>query len=245
MKRIVSLDACKQEILNKLQEAGAKGIGKTLLIGSSKPKAGILQELETNGQVVNLGSLKKACYILQQFNNPLEIAYGIIEKNASSVKAGLFTEKELSKGCSGELAKKSDEAIKWLLKEKKLLQLKRGKTSYFLHISGIQDFLPAIQSPDQAIVCEEPKALSALSREQVSEAYEKLRQRILFSDVEIYELQQELGCDIELLKSFLLEESREGKAVLSFGDWSLSSEATRSCAIYIRGKAHLLVRFKE
>lgn len=81
-------------------------------------------------------------------------------------------------------------------------------------------------------------------KEIVLTAYRKLKARTKFPDVEIYALQQEIGSDMGDLKAFLLEESRKGNAVLSIGDWSLSDENVRSGAIYIRGKAHLLVYFK-
>ena len=243
-KIFFSLEACKNEILNKLKEAGAAGLGKSKLIGNSAAEKAVLSELETKGLVINLGKGRVTRYVLPEFNkplpDPLEIACEHIEKKASSVKAGLFTGKELAAGCKGDAKKKADEAIRWLIGEKKLLQLKRGKTVYFLHVSAIQDVLLTPQS-----VSEEKKEFSGLNREQVLAAYRKVRQRIGFSDVEIYELQQESGCDTDSLKNFLLEESREDRAVLSFGDWSLSSEETRSAAIHIRGKTYLLVRFKE
>jgi hypothetical protein len=84
-----------------------------------------------------------------------------------------------------------------------------------------------------------------LNRKLVLEAYQKVSQRAGFSNVEIYQLQQELGAPMDALKAFLLEESRHGRAVLSLGDWSLSSEETRSGAVELQGSQYLLVRFKD
>jgi hypothetical protein len=47
---------------------------------------------------------------------------------------------------------------------------------------------------------------------------------------------------MDALKHFLLDESRQGRAVLTLGDWSVSSEETRAGAIELFGKPHLLVR---
>jgi hypothetical protein len=96
-----------------------------------------------------------------------------------------------------------------------------------------------------AIHTEETGNLPELDRETVLAAYRKVRQRTGFSSVEIYNLQQELGAPMDALKAFLLEESRQGGAVLSMGDWSLSSEETRSGAVELHGSQYLLVRFKD
>ena len=59
-----------------------------------------------------------------------------------------------------------------------------------------------------------------------------------FSSVEISKLRDELGIGQKELETILLKESKQGNAVLSFGDWSLSSEEIRSGAINIDGKPH-------
>jgi len=84
-----------------------------------------------------------------------------------------------------------------------------------------------------------------LSREQVLAAYRKVKACVGFSNVEICEILKELGVKMTMLKAFLLEESRQGRAVLSLGDWSLSSEETRAAAIEIQGNRYLLVRLNE
>ncbi|MBF0537470.1 MAG: hypothetical protein HQL03_04355 [Nitrospirae bacterium] len=84
-----------------------------------------------------------------------------------------------------------------------------------------------------------------LAREQVLAAYEKVKERCGFSDVEIADLRDELSVTQGQLEAFLLQESRQGKAVLSQGDWSLSDDKTRSGAIRLFGKPHLLVRLEK
>jgi hypothetical protein len=82
-------------------------------------------------------------------------------------------------------------------------------------------------------------------RSEFLNAYRRVKERLGYSNVEVYELKKELGAPMDQVKAFLLEENRRGNAVLSLGDWSLSSEETRSGAIEILGKPHLLVRFRD
>ncbi len=288
----MSLESHKKDILNRLQEAGAKGLSKTGLgVSSSKKslKNKAIEELEREQKIGNLGTAKKSRYVLQEFNTPLKIAYKIIEKKALSAGMTLFSrtklvhykefpagkvrknrnkafdrlvkEKKLS-----EIKRKSltyfvhgesfqrfvpeeittayklslkDEIIQWLIKmltdERKLIKLKDGKKTYFLHNASFQSVLSVKETPSE----------HTLSREEILKAYHNIRQRIGFSNIEIYELQKELGAHINELKEFLLEESRNGRAVLTLSDWSIASEEVRSGAIYLGGKPHLLVRFEE
>ena len=78
----------------------------------------------------------------------------------------------------------------------------------------------------------------------VARAYARLKRHIGFSDVAISDVAREAGIELELFKTWLRAECRAGRAVLSTGDWSLSSEATRAGAIESRGRNYLLVRFK-
>ena len=257
------LATCKQGIIEKLREVGISGLPKSKLPGTSKSKLQAVEELEKSQVIVNIGTTKSSRYILKEFeklvpekaarkkiikktvsaelfDKPESIIdiIDIIEKNAIAASSDILTQKELTKGCKGSAAD-VEEAIRQLSESHKLLKLKSSKTIYFLHISKIQSLMPSVQPVS------ENKAISELNRERILGAYRKISERIRFPDVEIYALQQEIGCDMETLKAFLLEESRKGNAVLSYGDWSLSDENIRSAAIHIRGKAHLLVHFKH
>jgi len=86
---------------------------------------------------------------------------------------------------------------------------------------------------------------SKIDFKAVLSARNRIKSRTGFSNVEISELRRELGCDLEELKNFILQKSKEGKAVLSFGDMSLSDAETKEAAIELRGKSHLLVRFND
>lgn len=194
-----------------------------------------------------MGSATKVRYVLQDFYRPREEAYEKIEKymlaNQKPNKMKLISKSKLAAALpSGSIRNHVNEAIQLFLSENKLLTITHGNGTYFLHASPILETLSFTQvSPEK----EETPPFLELTKEQVLEAYQTVRQRIGFSNVEIYELQQELDAPMEQVKDFLLEESRQGRAVLGLGDWSLSSEETRSGAIYLRDKPHLLVRFKK
>ena len=153
-----------------------------------------------------------------------------------------------------------NEAKKWFLKAAK----KKGSTSegdaakseyelgriykeegdyneaekWFLKASKTSPFTP------EDISTQSKYELGEIYEEQVLEAYGKVKERADSLNVEIYELQQELGTPMDQLKKFILKSCHQDRAVLSFGDWSLSSEESRTGAIYLVGNPHLLVRFR-
>jgi hypothetical protein len=129
-----------------------------------------------------------------------------------------------------------------LVTDQKLMRLKRGRALYFLHTDLVREVL-AEQAEIPAFEIE-PDSHS-INRGDVFTAYLRVRNCLGSSNVEIYELQQELAVPMAQLKNFLLEESRKGRVVLSRGDWSVSSEAVRSGAVELDGQPHLLVEFKE
>ncbi|HHC24680.1 MAG TPA: hypothetical protein ENK58_04590, partial [Desulfobacterales bacterium] len=137
-----NVKAHKKTILGKLREAGPKGLNKSQLgIRSSKTlKNKALEELNKDRIIANLGSTKKTQYVLKKFDTPLEIACEIIEKKATDQMA-LFSQTALVKDCpSGKVRNHAKKAVDWLVKEKKLLNLKYGKNMLYMHISAVQAF---------------------------------------------------------------------------------------------------------
>lgn len=260
-----NLEPYKKEMMTQLKEAGTKGFTKSRLIGKSRPKTKALKELEESGDIINLGSKGRTRYVLKEFDMPLEIGYELLVKKAATGKPALFSRtklRELVKGAPAKVMKKMDEAIDRLVREKKLIRLISGKTAFFLHAASIQSFIASdMAEPEERETAPEskpepvslpvsaeppkPEPESGLTIEQVTGAYRRVMNRVGSSNIEIYELQRELGVPMEMLKAFLLKENQGGNAALVPGDWSASSEAIRSGAVYIEGRPHLLVRFKE
>jgi len=247
-----SLEFKKKEILTKLEKAGPPGLTKGGLgIKAAKsPGARALKALEEEREIANLGTANKTRYVLIEFYRPLELACDRIEGNAKAAGSSrpgileLLSQKELEKGCEGEIRKKVDEAIDWLVKDRKLLKLRRGRLSYYVHANPVKEALGE-EEPSRIEKKEPPVLRGVLGRPEVLNAYRRVKDRLGYSNVEIYELQKELGAPMDQVKTFLLEENRRGNAVLSLGDWSLSSEETRSGAIELLGRPHLLVRFMD
>jgi hypothetical protein len=247
-----SIETYKSNILDKLSEAGSAGLPKSKL-GITDPKSPsgrALKELLADRLLANLGTRTRTRFVLMEHFKPLELACEQIEKNAKGTKPGhadqiqLLIRKDLEKGCEGEVRKKVDEAIDWLVKEQKLLRAQRGRTFYYFSADRVRTLF--MQQAELTISQPEPlKEEPALDKSNVFAAYLRVRGRLGYSNVEISELRRELGVQMDRLKSFLLDQSRLGNVVLSLGDWSVSSEEVRSGAIELYGRPHLLVSFKQ
>jgi len=111
-----------------------------------------------------------------------------------------------------------------------------------LHVSAIEPYLFSEESLRTGHEVAADDSIE-IDRKDVLLSYEKIKEQKGFSNIEIYELQKKLAVSMEKLKSFLLKESKAGRAVFSLGDWSLSSAETRSGAVYLEGKPYLLIRF--
>lgn len=239
------IETHKKTIIQKLQEAGKKGLTKSRLgiKSSSGLKAQALKDLEKSEAVVNLGSKTKSFYVLQEFNKPLEMACEHIETKLNYDKIDLLSKSKIDKmlkGVPAAVKKKIDEAIKTMVNENRFLKVKQGRNTLLL-------FVPAVlnQLPDGRICSKTPEKPDKLNRETVLEAYKKVSQRAGFSNIEIYELQKELNIPMEVLKEFIIKQNEQGRVILTKGDHSLYSEEIRSAAVEISGISYLLIRFKE
>lgn len=244
----MDIETQKRIILKRLQDAGPDGLAKSKLKITKKSLKQAFQELSSGREIANLGSKAKTRYVLKAYYNPLERAYDEIEKHTTTVQKTnelipLTLTKIRNKLTCGCIREKTDEAVEFLVKEKRLLKIKMGRGAYFLHVSTLRPYLAFKESAAENI--DENLKNVEVDCNKVFESYEKIKQQKGFSNIEIYELQRDLAVSMKSLKSLLLEESRSGHVVLSLGDWSLSSEETRSGAVYLDGKPHLLVRFLE
>lgn len=233
----IDLQPAKAEILEKLRRAGDKGLPKSKLPLTSGVRKQAFEELVKAREIANLGSPARTCLVLIEHFRPLEIACDLILEKFPQRALTLRSRSKLGEGIKGAIGGKVDEAVDWLVKDGKLLKVKHGVATYYLSVEAVLAELPYAW-------VKEPAEESADLETRVMAAYGKVKQRIGFSDVEIFDLQQESGIPMDRLKAFLMDKSREGRAVLSQGDWSLSSDKVRSGAIELHGLAHLMVRFK-
>jgi hypothetical protein len=247
-----NLESKKDDLLRRLREAGPSGLikGKLGIKDARSLGARALKELEKERRLANLGTSKRTQYVLIEFYQPLELACRQIEVNATKgfparyEALDLLSRTELEKGCLGQVRKKVAEGIDWLVKERRLLKFKRGKAAYFVHATQVETLLAEGKSLTPE-VGGTPVSRTVLDRDAVLSAYRRIKERLGYSNVQIYELQRELGAAMEAVKALLVDESRKGNAILSLGDWSVSSKEVRSGAIELYGKPHLLVRFRE
>lgn len=248
---VETLENQVEKLLFKLREAGPAGLTKRKLgLKAGKGRAAqALLELIAERKVANLGTATRTCFVLIEHFNPLERACERIEKNALFEKPGregaieLLIKRELEKGCDGEVRKKVNDAVDWLVKERRLVRFRRSRTIYFVHAEKLRGAAQATQPGEAARSAPEtPPAAKEVDRGAVLAAYQRLKNRLGYGNVEISELRREAGCAMAGLKDFLIGESRRGRAVLSLGDWSVSNEETRDGAIDLFGKPHLLVR---
>jgi len=80
------------------------------------------------------------------------------------------------------------------------------------------------------------------NRETIVDAYNQAKKD--FSFLEISTLYKHLkGINMEDLKSFIVSEAQKGRAIMSRGDWSLTSEEVHEGVIEIDGYKYLLVKF--
>ncbi|MES0337132.1 MAG: hypothetical protein SFH39_12360 [Candidatus Magnetobacterium sp. LHC-1] len=226
------IEKAKVDILNSLSDAGESGLNKGKLGKDAKIRNTALDALIKAGEVVNIGSVRRNLYVLKEFDNTLERAYDIIDRETSS-KPKLFSEaaiKEMKALPAGKIREHAQAATDLLVKEGKLLKLKYIRILY-LNVSSIKQPEPVTNK-------------QVLTKDRVLEAYKKLREETKFEYVELYKLIKELSTTKEQLQEILLEESRLGNAVLNEGVWSDSSEEARAAAINLKGTPRLQVKYK-
>ncbi len=242
----MDLETVKESILQKLKDAGFVGLTKSKLKITTKKSKQAFKELVDSNEIANIGSRTRQLFVLPDFFNPLERACDKIEEltgapqNLEHIIPVNLSKLNMSLP-AGNIRLKTDEAIAFLLKKKRLIKIKAGRSLYLLHVSTVESYLNIKNAGHDRV--EQDSNDFKIDPEDVIQSYEKIKKEKGFSNIEIYTLQQELAIPIEKLTTLLLDELQKGRAVLSLGDWSLSSVETRSGAVILDGKPHLLVRF--
>lgn len=236
----------KKELLAKIENAREKGVSKSALCKSksSEEKVKAFTALQKTNEIADIGTKQSPRWVLPRYKNqPFEIAYNNIEKKAKESKELLISKKKLIAGLQGRPKNEFDEALRILAQEKKIIKLKAARSFLYIHIDRLIPFMPEPATLPNLDEPASPAPNPDELRKLVMDSYQKVKQRFHFSDIWIFELYKEAGLQMDVLKNFLLKESREGRAVLSYGDWSLSSDEIHTGAIEINGDQHLMVRF--
>lgn len=229
------------KILSVLAEVGQQGaIAKKLQLGTkNSPKRQALRALMASQKVGNLGSVSRPRYVLIVFFKPQDYACEQLERIALEKLQGQeklrpVNQKSLiEKLPVGSIRGSGRAAADQLVAEGLMLRLYIGMGVYLLPVSLCVPLFSPV-----------PTTTIAVTLTALLEAYATVKKRTGFSNIEIYALQQELGCDLTVLHALLLSLNKEEKIVLTTGDWSLSSENIRQAGIDLAGQKRLLVRFK-
>lgn len=229
-------DALPDKILAKLAAAGAAGLATSKLPGAAADRKEALRRLSAERRIGNLGTENKARYVLAEHFQPLELAAAHVERKATPGRATAYTLPKLEAGSAGEVRQQVRKAVETLTKQRVLLKISLGKTSYWLHTASIQPLMP--EADDFASAAAPP-------RPKLTDAYARAKRAEGFSDVPISLLQRESGLEMNALHEALLELSRSGQAVLSLGDWSLAADDERAAAFYLDGRQYLRVRLLD
>lgn len=227
-------DALPNKILARLTEAGTSGLATSKLPGAGKYRKEVLDQLLADRRIGNLGTENKACYVLAEHYKPLELAAAHVEGKATAGRVTVYTLSKLEAGSAGEVRNQVRKAVETLTKQRVLLRIRPGKTDYWLHVASIRPLLE-----------KEHTSTAELSPKSLAGAYARATKAVGFADIPIALLKRESGMELEPLHQALLELSRSGKAVLSLGDWSLSSEEERAGALCLDGRQYLQVRMLD
>ncbi len=209
-----------------LRQAGERGLTRTRL-AKALGGLGPIEEWLAERRIVNVGTAKTPRYVLPENDRRMERACEIILGRATPGKTTVFNAAKLRKGAPKAVA---DDAIAALVERGELFIIQPGKSVYYLHARSIAPLLAG-----------EPP-LAAFAPEAVRENYRALVREGGFADIRIDHLAQRAGAPLSDLKSWLLAESRAGRAAPTRGDWSLADESARAAAIDIRGEPHLQIR---
>jgi hypothetical protein len=211
--------------------------------------------LESEGEIVVDRNGAKPKYYLKGLAPELPSLEGVcarLEEFATAKYPEMFSDAELKKQLSKAEAALLGRAIYWMVSQRELVRLRNGKTVFFASGRALRSALgegapeiPANPSPNREAPSESIAPSEGINAGAIHAAYGALAERSGFPSVKIAALQRESGVSLPGLHEWLRDEYQRGRAVLSFGDWSLSDEATRAAAIEIRGEHFLLVKLRE
>ena len=230
-----------ESLRQALRRAGEAGLTKMALakLGqkprqSAEAKAAanwtlqeLLASLEADRRIVNAGTARTPRYLLPEFDLRLDHACEALETKATPGQPTLFKAAALRKGLPKGIAKDmAEEAIRQLLGAGRLLELRAGKSIFYLHARAVAPLIAPDLLAGRPTPVREPEAI--FSPETVRSAYAQLVREGGFADVLISELCQRSGGAVPEVGAWLLAESRAGRAAPSRGDWSLASPAARA-----------------
>jgi hypothetical protein len=244
------VDGLRELLLRKLRQAGTAGVAVNEFGYKTQRSRALLDralaELMAAEKIVGFHEGRRAICFLPQFAPTVESVRHKVEQIAREAQVTLLSKNDLSSALMPAERMFFTRALVGLLAEKVIIKLSYiGRTKnggaqkemdFYMHTSGLRELIAATY-PEAG-----PPPFTPL---KLLEGYRRLVQRNGFPDVEIFELHESLGLPLPEIRAQILAEYEAGRAVLSFGDWSLASPETRSGAIEINGDRYLRVRFQD
>jgi hypothetical protein len=260
-KKTFSVEQARAQIVAKLEKAGAKGALSPVTAKTAPQKLAALEralaELEAAHEIFVDRRKPKERYYFWAVRPPIPTR----ESVAAALEA--FAEREfprlLSPADLKDALGKDKEAQSFIFRafellaaERRLIVLryqpsKKKTVELYAHLESLRKALDPVASTSlKEITAPSTDAtLTApppLSPEFIHVAYQTIAEQTGFPAVPISSLQQGCAVPLDALKSWLVEEYKNGRAVLSSGDWSLADETKRAAAVEINGERYLLVR---
>ena len=243
-------------LLETLRRAGPDGVKPAgLRLGGKTPLAAArrdaLAALVADRHAAGLGTGAAARYFLAE-NVPTAatvaarlLALGAFTAGALNTPPTLWKEAEFRRKLPAHERSLLGDAVAHLQARRQIVPLRHGKNTFLAFAGPLRVWLeeemadapPAVPVPD-LVPAEADDDLDAA----LFFAYARLvHESGGFPDVKIARLRRAVG-DPASLADRLVALWREGRATLSFGDWSLADEATRAAAVELAGEKYLLVR---
>lgn len=199
-----------------ISEAGAGGIPLTRLKETSKLKptalAAQLKDLQSQHLIRALKSGRSTLYYAKEHAPSIEAAASKIEESIRNGGAKLLAKSKIEDGIKSPYNKFFKDAVRALVADRRIAELKAGRSTYLLHIDAVRQLFPGIGTTEPAKQIRPP---DASFEEQVLHAYHALKaEQGGLSAVSIGKLIRRIGCSKESLHSLLLEEARAGNADL-------------------------------
>jgi integrase len=235
----VSEAEMREILLKKIRGGGNAGVAASrLAVAPRSLRTAVLADLVHLGEVRVAKVGRSTRYLLPEFET-VEAIYHTLDAELPGRVGPLLTPKDLSDAFITKNAKSNlQTALQALIKEKRLLQIVRGRDTFHLHLPSLRHYIEPTTADDNGSDC------AHLSGERVVAAWKRVRARTGYEDVSIHELRQEAGLAQGGFGAWLLEEMKAGRWLLSTGDPLYASEAQRADAVQSGGRTFLFARYQ-
>ncbi|TFE67126.1 hypothetical protein [Methylacidiphilum caldifontis] len=234
-RQTLSVEVIKEKILNFLSKCQEKGAPKSKLPLAKNPSfEKALEELVSKDSILSIYRR----YYLKDFAPTLEktkekllsFFERWVKKNRGRKVYQPISELILKKKFNLVAKTSLFTSLDELAEEGHLIRLKVKKVSYYLPLSLLAQ--------------EEPKE-GSFDPQKIREAYKELVGNGGFLDVSLSKLRRRAGINRKEFQDWILEQSRQGKAHLSAGDYTLISKEEEKEAILLGSKKFYMVRLRD